>query len=284
MRFGLRLVLAPERSRGDLRWPSTGYIRRAIFLPAPQLHMCSPSSESPAPAPEPNNPSPIAAERARLAGYIGTRENAGTLFRSKVAPPDVETCGRLILQQIDFQTGTNILANDFTRMSESDVVDWGIRCWANTVAHLCETDAAIRSIVATHDSCLPDNPSAQEAIMGRVHAEFLFFLWVLAGPTRPLNMANSCYIKLIVLRDVILLENIQAKRDGAFGGWGLLDKTIAGLRDVASGFEIRRIKSIATNDRVYQAMLRRGFRDQTPVPGLTRHIENFSRPVELALG
>lgn len=77
-----------------------------------------------------------------------------------------------------------------------------------------------------------------------------------------------CVVKLIVLRDVVLLEEIQATREGSPGGWALMDKTIAGLRDVGRGFGINLIKAIATNERVYDAFARRGFRDQHEIEDL----------------
>lgn len=89
---------------------------------------------------------------------------------------------------------------------------------------------------------------------------------------------------MIVLTDAILIEDLQAKCDGAYGGRGLIDKTVAGLRQVTGGFSIRRIKAIATNDRVYQAFLRRGFHDQAAIENLQHHVENYAKPVELILG
>jgi hypothetical protein len=222
-----------------------------------------------------------AAERRKLAEFVGTRENASALFQSKVANADVESCGLLLLQRLDFVNGINSIYNNFDHMSDADVTDWGTRCWANTVAHLCETDAEVRTAVSAHQTTLPDDAGDLKLILGKVHAAFQFFLWILASPARPLDLENCCCLKLIVLNNAILLENIQAKRDGVFGGWGLLDKTIAGLRDVASGFEINRIKAIATNERVYRALLRRGFRDQGRVEGLIHYVENYSTPVEL---
>lgn len=221
-----------------------------------------------------------AAERRKLAEFVGTRENASLLFQSRVVAEDVDLSGGLMLQQLNFRSGFNAFYSDFDRMSDPDVTDWGSRCWANTVAHLCEDDAEIREVLRLHESTLPDDAKALESIMGKVHASFRFFLWILASPVRPFTIENSCYTKLIVLSDVILLENIQAKRDGAFGGWGLLDKTIAGLRDVAAGFDIRRIKAVATNQRIYGAFFRRGFQDQGRVTGLAHHVENYSKPVE----
>lgn len=222
-----------------------------------------------------------AAERRKLAEYVGTRENASALFQSKIAEADIKTCGFLLLQRLDFVNGINSLYCNFDRMSDTEVTDWGTRCWANTVAHLCGTDAEVRATFSFHKTVLPDNATALNLMLGKVHASFQFFLWLVASPMRPLDPDNSCCVKLIILRDAILLENIQAKRDGTFGGWGLLDKTIAGLRDVAAGFEINRIKAIATNERIYRAFLRRGFGDQDQVEGLIHHVEHYSKPVEL---
>jgi hypothetical protein len=222
-----------------------------------------------------------AADRRKLAELVGARENASVLFQSKVVDEDIEWAGGVVLQQLNFVNGVNSLYTNFDLMSDTDVTDWGARCWANTVAHLCEGDTEVRTTVAIHRSILPDDPAAAQLIMGKVRAAFRFFLWALASPTQPLTPENFCCIKFIVLSDVILLENIHAKRDGAFGGWGLLNKTIAGLRDVAEGFGISRIKAIATNERVYGAFVRRGFRDQDQVERLSHYVENYSKPVEL---
>jgi hypothetical protein len=221
------------------------------------------------------------AARRKLAELVGTRENASLLFQSKVVGEDVVWAGGVVLQLLDFVNGVNSLYTNFDLMSDTDVTDWGTRCWANTVAHLCEVDTEVRTAVTTRASILPDDPAAAKLIMGKVRAAFRFFLWALASPTQPLSLENCCCIKFILLSDVILLENIHAKRDGAFGGWGLLDKTIAGLRDVAQGFGISRIKAVATNERVYGAFLRRGFHDQDQVEGLPHYVENYSKPVEL---
>jgi hypothetical protein len=226
----------------------------------------------------------LAAERRKLAEYVGTRENASVLFQSKVADAEVQRAGALILQRLDFVVGTNALYSNFNLMSDADVTDWGTRCWANTVAHLCGIDADVRMAFSLHQTVLPDNAAALDLMVGKVYACFQFFLWIVAGPTRPLDPENSCCVKLIVLKDAILLENIQAKRGGTFGGWRLLDKTIAGLREVAVGLQIGRIKAVATNERIYRAFLRRGFRDQGEVEGLIHHVANYSKPVELRLG
>jgi hypothetical protein len=222
-----------------------------------------------------------AAERRKLAELVGARENASVLFQSKVVEEDIKWAGGVVLQQLNFVNGVNSLYTNFDLMSDTDVTDWGTRCWANTVAHLCEGDTEVRTTVTIHRSILPDDPVAAQLIMGKVHGAFRFFLWALASPTQRLTPENSCVLKFIVLSDVILLENIHAKRDGAFGGSGLLDKAIAGLRDVAGGFGISRIKAVATNERVYGAFLRRGFLDQDQVQGLSHYVENYSKPVEL---
>lgn len=229
-------------------------------------------------------PTNIAAERKRLAAFVGNRENAPLLFKPRLTHSDVELCGQAVLQHIGFPGGTNVAASDFNRMSDADVAEWGMRCWANTLAHLCETDAQVRAAIQKHQTYLPNDSKALELLIEKVRGAFVVFAWIIASPVRPLDMNESCYVKFIVLSDVILLENIQAKHAGINGGWGLLDKTIAGLREVAEAFGIRRIKAVATNERVYAAFLKRGFRDQQRVDGFERHVEKFARPIELILG
>lgn len=230
-----------------------------------------------------NDNNRAAAERKKLAGLVGTRENAGALFKSKCVNVDLEFAGRLILERLEFVEGVNSLYTNFDCMSDSDVSEWGTRCWANTVAHLCETDSEVRSAVTAGRSMLPDDAYVQEQLIAKVLGAFGFFLWVIAGPRQSLDSENACSVKLIVLNDAILLENIDARHDGKPGGWGLLDKTISALRELAAALQINRIKAIATNERVYRAFLRRGFRDRTEVDGLLRYVENYSKPIELIL-
>ena len=222
-------------------------------------------------------------ERRKIAEYVGTRQNATILFRPKIVDTDLERIGELILGRLDFKDGTNTIYSNFDRMSDSGVSVWATVCWANTVAHLCEIDTEVRTAVSAHRTFLPDDTAAQDLLIKKVHAAFQSFLWLLACPTRPLTPDNRCVIKLIVLQDAILLEEIHARKDGSPGGWGLLDKTLDGLRDVAAGFEIDRVKTIATNEQVYRAFLRRGFRDLGETPGLTRYVENYAKPLELSI-
>jgi hypothetical protein len=259
----------------DAKWGDYGLIQKSAGKTRANRYRAA----TPYPSVKPTDAA--TAERRKLAELVGTRENASLLFQSKVVGEDVVWAGGVLLQRLDFVNGVNSVYTNFDHMSDTDVTDWGTRCWANTVAHLCEGDTEVRTAVTIHRSILPDDPTAAQLIMGKVHAAFRFFLWALASPTQPLSLENCCCIKFILLSDVILLENIHAKRDGAFGGWGLLDKTIAGLRDVAQGFGISRIKAVATNERVYGAFLRRGFHDQDQVEGLPHYVENYSKPVEL---
>ena len=223
----------------------------------------------------------VEAERKRLVAFVGNRENAPLLFKPRLTHSDVQQCGHAVLQHVGFPGGTNVVTSDFTRMSDTDVAEWGMRCWANTLAHLCETDVHVRTTIQKHRTYLPNDSQAVELLLEKVRGMFVVFVWLLASPARPLDMNESCYVKFIVLSDVILLENVQAKHAGGYGGFGLVDKTIAGLREVAEAFGIRRIKAVATNERVYAAFLKRGFRDQLEVAGLQRHIEHYAKPVEL---
>lgn len=220
-------------------------------------------------------------ERTKITEFVGGRANASNLFVSKMHDADAEWVGRTILGRLNFVNGDNALYTNFDCLSDEQVSQWATQCWANTIAHLCQVDAEVRAVVSCHRSMLPDDAAAQELLIKKVLRAFGFFLWLLAGPTKPLSQTNVCVIKLIVLHDALLLEEIQSIRDGTPGGWGLLDKTISGLRDVGRGLEIKVIKAIATNKQVYNAFLRRGFRDQVEIVGFTRPVTNYSKALEL---
>ena len=223
----------------------------------------------------------IASERQRLTELVGARENAEMLFAPKVSDADVSTAGAMVLQHLDFVTGTNALFSKCQKLSTKDVSEWAPRIWANTVAHLASVDPAVKAILLKHNSCLPDDDAAHTLLLGKVYTAFSFFLWVVASPVRPLDPNNCCILKIVILQDVLLLENINSIKNGAPGGWGWLDKSIAGLGQIAKAFDIRRIKAVATNERVYQAFLHRGFRDIAPIPGLEFHVNEYARRVEL---
>lgn len=221
------------------------------------------------------------AERDRLANLVGARENAEMLFAPKVSDEDARDCATRVLQHLDFSTGINALYLRCQNLPAAEVANWASRIWANTAAHLATVDPAVRAVLLEHRSSLPEVESARTLLMEKIYAAFMFFLWILASPTRPLDPSNCCVLKFIALQDVILLENINASRAGTAGGWGWLDKSIAGLREIGEAFDIRRIKAVATNERVYQAFLKRGFRDLAPIPGLDYHVSDYARRIEL---
>ena len=224
---------------------------------------------------------PRAAERSRLTNLIGARENAETLFVPKVSDEDARDSAALVLQHLNFVSGTNSAYSKCQKLSDAEVAEWGPRIWANTVAHLAVSDPAVRSILLEHQSSMPQAESARLLLMQKVYSAFVFFLWIVASPARPLDPQNCCVLKLIVLQDVVLLENINALQSGTAGGWGWLDKSIAGIRQIGDVFGIRRIRAVATNERVYRAFLRRGFRDAPPPSELEFHVAVYARHVEL---
>lgn len=223
----------------------------------------------------------IQSERAQLAATIGARENAEAFFQPRVALGDLDLCGKLILQHLDFLAGTNTMTVDFRGVPDDRVAEWASRIYANTLAHLCEKNAEVRSAYLRHGSYVPADETARLLFMRQAYTNFSFFMWLLASPTQPADPKNLCSLRFVVLQDTILLEDINAIRNGQPGGWGWLEKSIKGLRDVAKGFEIRRIKAVATNERVYRAFLKRGFVDQTSVDGFSRYVEKYAKPIEL---
>ncbi len=223
----------------------------------------------------------LAPERSRLANLIGARENAETLFVPKVSDADARECGALVLQRLNFTAGTNSVFSKIQTLTDAQISEWGPRIWANTVSHLATIDPEVRAILHTHRSSMPEAETARLQLMEKVYRAFIFFLWVVASPARPLDPQNCCLLKLIILEDAILLENINALRDGTPGGWGWLDNAIAGTREIAEAFDIRHVKAVATNARIYAGLLARGFRDAPPIPGLEYHIAVYARHVEL---
>lgn len=223
---------------------------------------------------------PLAAERRRLTDLIGSRENTEALFSPKARDEDVRDSGLLVLQRLNFVSGTNSLYFNCQSLADAQIAEWGPRMWVNTLSHLAVSDAEVRAIPVDHGSSMPEDEAARVTLMRKVHTAFVFFLWIVASPTRPADPRNMCVLKLVLLQDAILMENINAIRDGAAGCWGWLDKSIAGIREIGDAFEIRRIKAVATNERVYRAFLKRGFGDAAPIPGLERHVVEYARSVE----
>lgn len=223
---------------------------------------------------------PAAVERIRLANLIGTRENAETLFAPKVSDDDTRASAARVLQRLEFVSGTNSLCAKMQVLTDAQIAEWGPRVWANTVSHLAVSDAEVRGILVQHGSSMPEDETARLVLTQKVHTAFVFFLWIVASPTRPPDPQNICVLKLILLQDAILLENIDAIRNATAGGWGWLDKAIAGTREIGDAFGIRRIKAVATNERVYRAFLKRGFRDAAPIPGLEHHVVVYARHIE----
>lgn len=222
-------------------------------------------------------------ERRLLAEYAGSRENAEELFKPRVDFQDITQCGLLLLDGLVPLTGTHWLVFQFEKLPDDSVANWGSRCWANTVSHLAETDPEVRHVLQAYQTYLPGNGPALELLIKKVISAWRFFIWTYASITTPPDSNNHYQIKIIVLKDVILLEGISAKRNGQAGGWGLLDKCLSDLEKIARAFGINRIKTIATNERVYKAMLRRGFKDYINPTNLERHIETYAKSLELFL-
>jgi hypothetical protein len=225
----------------------------------------------------------LESELRKLANSVGARENAAMLFKPKLSPEDQEFSGAFFLQQLNFPEGTNDVRCEIASIPADAVTEWAVRCYSNTLEHLSENDDEVRAALIRYSSYLPHDEATRVMLAEKVYANFTFFLWLHLSPSHPLDANNCCILKFIVLEDVILLENVNAVRDGNAGGWGWIDKVLAGLRDVAKAFEIRKIKAVATNERIYQALLRRGFRDRPVVQGLQRHVVNYAKPVELVL-
>lgn len=220
-------------------------------------------------------------ERQKLAEYAGRRENAESLFNPRVDPQDITKCGLLLLDGLVPLSGMHWLVFQFEKLPDDSVANWGSRCWANTVSHLAEIDPEVRHVLQTYQTYLPSDGPALELLIRKVRSAWRFFIWTYVSTTTPPDSSNHYQIKIIVLKDVILLEGISAKRNGQAGGWGLLDKCLSDLKKIAKAFGINRIKTIATNERVYKAMLRRGFKDHINPTNLERHIETYAKPLEL---
>lgn len=225
----------------------------------------------------------LESELRKLADSVGTRENAAMLFKPKLSREDQQFSGALFLQHLNFPQGTNDVRCEVASIPDAAVTEWAVRCYSNTLEHLSETDADVQAALIRYRSYLPVDEATRLMFAQKVYANFSFFLWLHLSPSRPLDPNNCCALKFTVLEDVILLENVNAVRAGNAGGWGWIDKVLAGLRDVAKAFRVRRIKAVATNERIYQALLRWGFRDRPVIEGLERHVVNYAKPVELGL-
>jgi hypothetical protein len=215
-----------------------------------------------------------------LAETVGLRTNAEMLLRAKVTNEDLQLCAQQILQRLGFESGTYSATSAFQGIPDAAVSEWATRVFVNTLVHLCTIDDGLRSAYLRHHSFVPAEAVARQLFLEKFHKNFVFFLWLVASPSCPVDLNNRCLLRFVVLSDVILLEDITATKAAQPGGWGWLDKSIEGLRDVAKAFDIHRIKAVATNKRAYEAFLRRGFEDQAGMEGFDRHIENYAKPVE----
>ncbi|HWA25976.1 MAG TPA: hypothetical protein VG734_09960 [Lacunisphaera sp.] len=224
-----------------------------------------------------------ARELRKITAMVGAPETGGVLFASRMAPVEVHQLSIYLLQQFGWLDGAASVGFDFAHIPMASVGEWGARCWTNTLNHLSEVDPAVRQVFTKHLSFMPDDDEARQLLMQKAYAAWRFFLWVHVSPSKHFDPENYCTCRLIVLDQVILLEDLSAKRNGQFGGQGLLDKSLAGIRDLASSCEIKRIKAVATNERVYRALRKRGFRDHPAVDGLERHVQSYAKPVELVL-
>lgn len=222
----------------------------------------------------------VAGERRRLRSIVGCIENASVLFAPKICDDQAINAGGTVLQHLGFESGTNAIYSRCEKLPAHEVAEWASQMWANTVAHLASIDPEVRNILLQHKTCLPEDEDVQKALLEKVHASFAFFLWLIASPTRPTDHGNYCLLKFVVLNDVILLENINSARNGVPGGWGWLDKSISGLRQIGDAYEIRKLKVIATNERVCRAFLNRGFKHVPPVHGLELIVTGFAEPLE----
>lgn len=100
-----------------------------------------------------------------------------------------------------------------------------------------------------------DAPECQAAL----DREWRAFMVVGGYPTPAIDPDNNVLFALIILEDVILIEQVQAKRGGHHGGWGLVKTLVSRLVPWAKAYAIPAIRANATNEVSARLFEREGF-------------------------
>lgn len=201
-----------------------------------------------------------AAELARIQATMGRPEVARVLFKPRVDQETVHAFTSSILAHLKAVPASVGVVDDFARVPADRIGPWAAQLWCNAISELALADETLGKVFRSGQGFVPTDPSAIILYKRCLAERFHFFAWIYGWGGAPGDTANCFTARLVSLDHVILIENLESKRNGESGGWGLLDAVVEGLRPIANATG-QRMKTVATNARVEAAFRRRGFAD-----------------------
>lgn len=221
-----------------------------------------------------------AGELARVRATIGRPAVARVLFKPRVDIATVQGFTNMILCRLKAEPTSMGVIYDFEEVPPEQLGPWATQLWSNTISELAVADETLGKVFRSGQGFVPTDPAAIALYKRSLSENFHFFAWMFGwGGTRG-DAANSFTARIVCLDKIILIENLQAARNGQSGGWGLLDAVVDGIRPIAAAGG-QRVKTVATNARVEAAFRRRGFVDSSSSAEM-EHSAN-ARPLELPI-
>lgn len=218
------------------------------------------------------NPPDWTKETERIRSTIGRPEVARAVLRPRVAPAEAQGIAAAIRSHLKVKPASSGVACDFANVPASQVTSFATRIWANAISELACVDEELGEALREGAGFVPSDPKRQALYNRKMDERFRFFAWIF-GWGGAVGDANNCYtVRLLVLDSVIRIEDLQAKRNGEPGGWGLLNATVEAVRLFAlrNG---QRLKTTATNTRIENGFRRLGFAT-APDASLAEHGPN----------
>jgi hypothetical protein len=219
------------------------------------------------------------AQLDRIRTIIGQPDTAKILFKPRVDAETVEAFTSAILSRLKIHPVNFGAVCDFAKLHPTQIGPWATQLWANTISELANTDEELGKAFREGGGLVPTDPATVKLYKRKLAERFHFFVWIFGWGAAVGDTTNCFTARLIVLDGVIRIEDIQSKRNGLAGGWGLLDAVVDGVRLIA-GATGQRVKTVATSDKIELAFRRRGFVDQVDEDRM-EHSTN-ARPLELA--
>lgn len=214
----------------------------------------------------------------RIRSTIGQPDVANALFKPRVDDETKTAFTSAIVNRLTICPADFGAICDFTKLHPTQIESWASQLWTNTISELAATDADLGKAFRDGGGFVPTDPSTVNLYKRKLAERFHFFVWIY-GWGKAIGDATNCFTaRLIILDGVIRIEDLQAKRNGQPGGWGLMDAVVDSIRQIAAATG-QRVKTVATNDQVERAFRRRGFIDQFDADK-SEHSAN-ARPLEL---
>lgn len=215
-------------------------------------------------------------ERVRLA--ICRPEVASFLFKSRVETSEVDLVAQRIFSRLAVSPRSTRVISQIEDLGWERAESWVQQCWINTITEIVVTNPQMEQIFGRNGGYAPRDPATMALYQQKFAEHFRYSAWIVGWGGAVGDMSNCFTVRLLSLKAVIRIEDVQAKRNGASGGWGLLRATIDGVRETAAA-NGQKVKAMSTSDRVEKIFRAHGFVDEKVKAAAWRGLN--SKPLEL---